>query len=59
MTKEILNQSLSEETILDLTAQLVGIPTPNPPGQEKACAEFILNTLQNWGIESERRYAYN
>lgn len=53
VTKEILNQSLPEETLLDLTAQLVAIPTPNPPGQEKACAEFILGTLQNWGIEAE------
>ncbi len=53
VTKETLNQFLPEETILDLTAQLVAIPTPNPPGQEKPCADFILNTLQNWGIEVE------
>ncbi len=51
--KETLIESLSEELIVDLTSQLVAIPTPNPPGQEKPCTEFILATLQSWGIESE------
>jgi succinyl-diaminopimelate desuccinylase len=53
VSKATLIQSLPEETVLELTAQLVAIPTPNPPGQEKACAEFILNTLRGWDIEAE------
>jgi succinyl-diaminopimelate desuccinylase len=53
VSKESLIQSLPQELILDLTSQLVAIPTPNPPGQEKPCAEFILKTLQDWGIEAE------
>ena len=52
-TKETPIQSLPEDAILELTAHLVAIPTPNPPGQEKACAKFILETLQNWGVEAE------
>lgn len=51
--KEALVNSLSEELIVELTSQLVAIPTPNPPGREKPCAEFILATLQSWGIEGE------
>jgi len=52
-TKDAVIDLLSEELIIDLTTQLVAIPTPNPPGQEKACAEFIFDTLQSWGIEVE------
>jgi len=53
VSKEALIQSLPQELVLDLTGQLVAIPTPNPPGQEKRCAEFILETLHGWGIEAE------
>ncbi|HEX9923959.1 MAG TPA: M20/M25/M40 family metallo-hydrolase, partial [Anaerolineae bacterium] len=53
MTKANLIEALPADLILDLTAQLVAIPTPNPPGQEKACAEFIMTSLQRWGIEAE------
>lgn len=52
-TKEALVAALPQDLILDLTAQMVAIPTPNPPGQEKACAEFIIKTLQGWGLETE------
>lgn len=51
--KETLVEALSEELIVDLTGELVAIPTPNPPGREKACAAFILDTLQRWGVEAE------
>jgi succinyl-diaminopimelate desuccinylase len=51
--KNRLIQSLPEALILDLTAELVAIPTRNPPGEEKAGAEFILKQLQDWGIEAE------
>lgn len=53
MTKASLIAAISEKLILDLTEQLVAIPTPNPPGREKACAEFILETLQGWDIEAD------
>jgi len=45
--------ALSDELILELTARLVAIPTRNPPGEEKACARFIHETLRGWGIEAE------
>ena len=51
--KETLIAALSQELIVELTEKLVAIPTPNPPGQEKACAEFLMDTLQAWGVEAE------
>jgi len=51
--KQTLVEALSDELIVELTAELVAIPTPNPPGQEKACAEFVFETLQDWGVEAE------
>jgi succinyl-diaminopimelate desuccinylase len=51
--KTTLVQSLSEELILELTEELVAIPSRNPPGEERACAEFISKRFQEWGIENE------
>jgi succinyl-diaminopimelate desuccinylase len=51
--KEALIAAISEDLIVDLTTKLVAIPTPNPPGQEKALAEFIVATMQGWGLEVE------
>ncbi len=53
MNKDTLIEAISEKLIVDLTSQLVAIPTPNPPGQEKACAQFVLETLAGWGIEAD------
>lgn len=53
MTGDELINTLSEELIVDLTAQLVEIPTRNPPGEEKAGAEFIRDRLREWGVEHE------
>ena len=33
-----------------LIQELVRIPTQNPPGNEKAGAEFIVHKLRQWGI---------
>jgi len=51
--KDELIERLDEELILELTKQLVAIPTRNPPGEEKAAAEFIYETLNAWGLETE------
>ena len=48
-----LLDALTEAALVDLTTQLVAIPTRNPPGEESACAEFIYRTLTGWGIEAE------
>ncbi len=51
--KQTLVGQLSDELILELTTRMVEIPTRNPPGDERPCAEFIHATLQGWGIETE------
>lgn len=50
--KTRLVEALSEELILDLAAQLIAIPTRNPPGEEMEGARFIHDTLAGWGIET-------
>jgi succinyl-diaminopimelate desuccinylase len=51
--KHALVGSLSDDLILNLTARMVAIPTRNPPGEEKPCADFIYETLTGWGIEAQ------
>jgi succinyl-diaminopimelate desuccinylase len=53
MTKTDLLDTLTEDALVDLTSALVAIPTRNPPGEERACAEFIHRTLTDWGVEAE------
>lgn len=53
MSRDELINTLSKELIIELTAGLVEIPTRNPPGEEKAGAEYIHDRLQGWGIETE------
>jgi succinyl-diaminopimelate desuccinylase len=46
-----------EDSYLDLliriTQELIRIPTQNPPGNEKECAEFVNKTLIEWGVKTE------
>lgn len=53
MNKDSLIAAISEDLIVELTTKLVAIPTPNPPGQEKPVAEFLMATFQAWDIEAE------
>jgi succinyl-diaminopimelate desuccinylase len=41
------------ELLVQMIQQLVRIPTQNPPGNEKGCAEYIFSRLKEWGVESE------
>lgn len=36
-----------------LVAELVSIDSQNPPGRERAVAEFVHETLTGWGIDAE------
>ena len=51
MENEILSRVNAHE-VATLIQELVQIPTLNPPGLEKAGAEFICQRLQQWGIEA-------
>jgi succinyl-diaminopimelate desuccinylase len=50
--KEVLT-NIKEGDIVNLVKQLVRIPSRNPPGEEKAIAEFIATLLMGWGFEVE------
>ena len=39
--------------LIRITQELIRIPTQNPPGNEKGCAEFVYKTLTEWGVETE------
>lgn len=41
------------DLLIKMTQELVRIPSPNPPGNEKGCAEYISRTLTEWGVETE------
>lgn len=41
------------DEVIALTRELVALPSRNPPGEERACAEFIFQTLVGWGIAAE------
>jgi succinyl-diaminopimelate desuccinylase len=39
--------------LIRMTQELIRIPTQNPPGNEKDCAEFVHKTLTEWGVNTE------
>jgi acetylornithine deacetylase/succinyl-diaminopimelate desuccinylase family protein len=44
-----------EDEMAALLAELVAIPTENPPGKNyRACADLLENRLRQWGLECER-----
>ena len=45
--------STQEEDVESLISDLVGIETENPPGNEKACAEYIVEWFSDRGIQAE------
>lgn len=41
-----------EQDVVKILRNLVRIPTQNPPGKERECAEYIKNKLDEWGIRA-------
>lgn len=52
--KQALIDAIPGALLEKLVREMVAIPSRNPPGEEKACSEYIYNQLSNWGIETER-----
>lgn len=48
-----MSLDLDQGTTKALLEKLVGFDTQNPPGQEKACARYILDVLQSMGCRAE------
>jgi succinyl-diaminopimelate desuccinylase len=52
MIPEII-ENINVDLLIRLTQELIRIPSPNPPGNEKGCAEYIYKTLTGWGVETD------
>ena len=39
--------------VLQLAAELIRRPTPNPPGAERPLAEYLASTLRDLGLEAD------
>jgi succinyl-diaminopimelate desuccinylase len=52
MNEKIL-EAIDADLLVQITQELVRIPTPNPPGNEKSCAEHICKRLTEWGVKVE------
>lgn len=44
---------VDQEMLVELLQQMVAIPSRNPPGEEKALAEFLAAKAQEWGLEAQ------
>lgn len=51
--KQTLIEAIPRALLETLVRDMVAIPSRNPPGEEKACAEYIHKQLTDWGIETE------
>ena len=52
MNEKIL-EAIDVDLLVKTTQELVRIPTQNPPGNEKSCAEHICKRLTEWGVKAE------
>jgi succinyl-diaminopimelate desuccinylase len=43
---------VDQAMLVDLLQQMIAIPSRNPPGEEKAMAEFLAAKAQAWGLEA-------
>jgi succinyl-diaminopimelate desuccinylase len=48
-----MSLELDQSQTKTLLEKLVGFDTQNPPGQEKACAQFILGEMQSMGCRAQ------
>jgi succinyl-diaminopimelate desuccinylase len=46
-----LHRFIKKKELVDLTTRLVQIPTENPPGNEKAAAQFLKTLLSKMGLK--------
>lgn len=53
MPDSIDTQAAEPEELIALSSALIERESENPPGNERACAEFIVEWFQNRGIEAE------
>lgn len=47
------SDSITEDQIVEVLQELIRIPSRNPPGEEKKCAEYIADKMREWGFFAE------
>jgi succinyl-diaminopimelate desuccinylase len=47
-----MKAEFSLDKIIEASCELISIPSRNPPGEEKACAEHIYKKLKEMGVEA-------
>lgn len=52
MVDGTIQHDVTEAEAADLLSELVARDSQNPPGRERACAEFIAVTLEEWGLDT-------
>ena len=45
-----LTSMIDTSRITNIVRDLVRIPSVNPPGEERAVAEYLFNLLDGWGL---------
>ncbi len=48
-----MNQYLAHDEIVELTRDLIRVPSVNPPADTRRCAEIILNKFKKDHIDAE------
>ena len=48
-----MNQYLAQDEIVELTRDLIRVPSVNPPADTRRCAEIILNKFKKDHIDAE------
>ncbi len=43
---------IDQQLLVELLQQMVSIPSRNPPGEERALAEFLASKAREWGLEA-------
>ncbi|KYH36492.1 MAG: acetylornithine deacetylase, partial [Candidatus Bathyarchaeota archaeon B23] len=56
ISREAILNLIGEEELVGLLRELIRRPSQNPPGREKVVAEYIYNTLKEWGFNPQYVY---
>lgn len=56
LSKSTVLKLIKEEEVIEVLRELIRRPSQNPPGNEKAVAEYIYKTMKDWGYQP--KYVY-
>ena len=56
LSKSDVLKLINEEEVVEVLRELIRKPSQNPPGNEKAMAEYIYTTMKDWGFDPQYVY---